>query len=149
MMNTPLGTAARVDHSTGMAMSTSKVKKKKNITYRVFFTIWIILILSGIAAAFFYTQLLKQQITSDITHQTNEQLKQVKANYQEQLTLLQTDVQARIGQLEAKVNSLSEQLSFTSDATNTKTDSSNSLYTQLAELRKQLDELKANLDVLK
>jgi peptidoglycan hydrolase CwlO-like protein len=146
MMNTPIG-SVNVDHITGTTKAQSKVKKKS--TYRVFFTIWVILILSGIAAAFFYTQLLKNQIVNDISRQTDQQLKQIQANYQEQLTLLQTDVQAKISQLEAKVNTLSELLAFTSDSSTPQTDNSNQLYTQLTELRAQLDELKASLEVLK
>lgn len=145
MMNTPIG-SVNVDHITGSTKAASKVKKKG--TYRIFFTIWIILILSGIAAAFFYTQLLKNQIVNDISRQTEQQLKQIQTNYQEQLSLLQTDVQAKISQLEAKVNSLSELLAFSSDSSNPQSDT-NQLYTQLTELRAQLDELKASLEVLK
>jgi len=146
MINTPLG-SVQVDHITGKSKSMSKGKKKS--TYRVFFTIWVILILSGIAAAIFYTQLLKNQIVTDISRQNEQQLKQIQANYQEQVATLQTDVQAKVSQLEAKVNSLSELLAFTNDNNAPQTDKPNQLYTQLTELRTQLEELKAKLDVLK
>lgn len=126
-----------------------KQRPKKQHTYRNLFILWLLLILGGMALAFFYTQYIKNQITTDIARQTEQQLMQVQANYEKQIEKFQTEVQENLHQMENKVNTLSELLSFISDSENTKTDNSNQLYTQLAELKKQLDELKANLEVLK
>ncbi|MNV83236.1 hypothetical protein D3C71_1770230 [compost metagenome] len=74
----------------------------------------------------------------------------------QQLTVLQTDYEARIAALSEEVKELqntvqtfNELLTFTKDNASNKTDNSNKLYTQLNEVKKQLDALKKEMDLLK
>jgi len=142
-MNTPLAElrSERIKQSSG-------VNAKRKHTYRKLFIIWIFLIGIGATFAYFYVDMLKQQLAQDIARQTSEQLKLVQEDYRQQVAQLTTSVQTEIAGLENKVATLSELLAFTRDSESSKTDNSNQLYTQLSELKKQLDELKASLEVL-
>jgi len=110
---------------------------------------WGMLIAVGVAATMMYTDHLRQQISTDIAQQTQQQLQVIQQDYQKQVSQLKDSVSSDMKTLQAKVDSLNELLAFTKDSANSKTDNSNQLYTQLADVKKKLDELTKNLDVLK
>ncbi|MNQ82303.1 hypothetical protein D3C85_973520 [compost metagenome] len=129
--------------------STSKATRVKKKTYILLFVGWVMLIAVGVAATMMYTEHLRQQISTDIAQQTQQQLQVVQQDYQKQVSQLKDSVTSDMKTLQAKVDSLNELLAFTKDSANSKTDNSNQLYTQLADVKKKLDELTKNLDVLK
>ncbi|MNE76180.1 hypothetical protein D3C80_1724040 [compost metagenome] len=99
----------------------------------------------GAYAVYSYTNHLKQQVLAELGNQSRQQL-----------TVLQTDYEARIAALSEEVKELqntvqtfNELLTFTKDNASNKTDNSNKLYTQLSEVKKQLDALKKEMDLLK
>lgn len=144
-MNTPYESA-----SANRAVSRSKkIKTKKHFSFIWFFLAWILLISGGVVGAYYYTEQIKEQITLDIYSQTQQQLNQVKNDYEQHIHELDRSITENISFLQAKVDALTELLVFTRDSATDQTDHSNQLYTQLAEVKKQLDELKKNLDVLK
>lgn len=128
---------------------TSKATRVKKKTYAFLFVGWVMLIAVGVAATMMYTEHLKQQISTDIAQQTQQQLQVIQQDYQKQVSQLKDSVTSDMKTLQAKVDSLNELLAFTKDSANSKTDNSNQLYTQLADVKKKLDELTKNLDVLK
>ncbi|MNY19669.1 hypothetical protein D3C86_1531130 [compost metagenome] len=129
--------------------STSKATRVKKKTYILLFVGWVMLIAVGVAATMMYTEHLRQQISTDIAQQTQQQLQVIQQDYQKQVSQLKDSVTSDMKTLQAKVDSLNELLAFTKDSANSKTDNSNQLYTQLADVKKKLDELTKNLDVLK
>ncbi|OCT10681.1 hypothetical protein A8709_22860 [Paenibacillus pectinilyticus] len=128
---------------------TSKATRVKRKTYVILFMGWVMLIAVGVAATMMYTEHLRQQISTDIAQQTQQQLQVVQQDYQKQVSDLKDSVTSDMKTLQAKVDSLNELLAFTKDSANSKTDNSNQLYTQLADVKKKLDDLQKNLDVLK
>lgn len=128
---------------------TSKTTRVKRKTYVILFMGWVMLIAVGVAATMMYTEHLRQQISTDIAQQTQQQLQVVQQDYQKQVSQLKDSVTSDMKTLQAKVDSLNELLAFTKDSANSKTDNSNQLYTQLADVKKKLDDLQKNLDVLK
>lgn len=128
---------------------TSKATRVKRKTYVMLFVGWVMLIAVGVAATMMYTEHLRQQISTDIAQQTQQQLQVVQQDYQKQVSQLKDSVTSDMKTLQAKVDSLNELLAFTKDSANSKTDNSNQLYTQLADVKKKLDDLQKNLDVLK
>ncbi|WNR43531.1 hypothetical protein [Paenibacillus roseipurpureus] len=128
---------------------TSKATRVKKKTYVILFMGWVMLIAIGVAATMMYTKHLRQQISTDIAQQTQQQLQVIQQDYQKQVSQLKDSVTSDMKTLQAKVDSLNELLAFTKDSANSKTDNSNQLYTQLTDVKKKLDELQKNLDVLK
>jgi peptidoglycan hydrolase CwlO-like protein len=128
---------------------TSKATRVKKKTYVFLFVGWVMLIAVGVTATMMYTEHLRQQISTDIAQQTQQQLQVIQQDYQKQVSELKDSVSTDMKTLQAKVDSLNELLAFTKDSANSKTDNSNQLYTQLADVKKKLDELTKNLDVLK
>ncbi|MDR6554487.1 hypothetical protein [Paenibacillus qinlingensis] len=128
---------------------TSKATRVKKKTYVYLFVGWVMLIAVGVTATMMYTEHLRQQISTDIAQQTQQQLQVIQQDYQKQVSQLKDSVTTDMKTLQAKVDSLNELLAFTKDSANSKTDNSNQLYTQLADVKKKLDELTKNLDVLK
>jgi peptidoglycan hydrolase CwlO-like protein len=128
---------------------TSKATRVKKKTYVFLFVGWVMLIAVGVTATMMYTEHLRQQISTDIAQQTQQQLQVIQQDYQKQVSELRDSVSTDMKTLQAKVDSLNELLAFTKDSANSKTDNSNQLYTQLADVKKKLDELTKNLDVLK
>ncbi|CAN7694703.1 hypothetical protein LJR153_005576 [Paenibacillus sp. LjRoot153] len=128
---------------------TSKATRVKKKTYVFLFVGWVMLIAVGVTATMMYTEHLRQQISTDIAQQTQQQLQVIQQDYQNQVSQLKDSVSSDMKTLQAKVDSLNELLAFTKDSANSKTDNSNQLYTQLADVKKKLDELTKNLDVLK
>ncbi|MGO4499410.1 hypothetical protein AB4114_26335 [Paenibacillus sp. 2RAB27] len=128
---------------------TSKATRVKKKTYVFLFVGWVMLIAVGVTATMMYTEHLRQQISTDIAQQTQQQLQVIQQDYQNQVSQLKDSVSTDMKTLQAKVDSLNELLAFTKDSANSKTDNSNQLYTQLADVKKKLDELTKNLDVLK
>ncbi|MGU3473389.1 hypothetical protein ACLBWT_19845 [Paenibacillus sp. D51F] len=114
-----------------------------------FLIAWLLITAAGIAGAWFYTQHLQQQMSLQIQQQTDMQIAELQARYDEKLDMLESGYQTELAALNSKVQSLNELLAFTRDNASGKTDNSNKLFTQLSEVQKQLDELKKNLDVLK
>jgi DNA repair exonuclease SbcCD ATPase subunit len=144
-MSTQLDTMATTSLATARAGKSVKTRKK---SYLLFFTSWLLLIATGILGAVWYTEHIKQQITSDLYSQTNQQLQTLQSEYQQQVDTLKASMTSEMSKLQAKVDSFNELLAFSRDSANSKTDNSNQLYTQLQEVKKKLDDLKKNLDVL-
>ncbi|WP_025690635.1 hypothetical protein [Paenibacillus zanthoxyli] len=111
---------------------------------------WFLLFWLAVIAACGFT------VYSYMNHLKDQMLRQLSAQNQQQLSLLQSDYEKKlsvlskeISELQDKVQSFNELLTFTKDNASTKTDNSNKLYTQLSEVRKQLDALQKEMDLLK
>ncbi|MEK3725016.1 hypothetical protein [Paenibacillus sp. FSL H8-0034] len=154
-MNTPLDPAVTqqplVRTSKPSTTAQKQIKSKSKVrgrTYLFLFMAWSLLITGGLYGAKLYTDYIRQQITTQIAQQTEQQLLVVQQDYQKQLGQLKESVSGDLNKMQTKIDSLNELLAFTKDSANSKTDNSNQLYTQLAEVKKKLDELKKNLDTL-
>lgn len=110
-----------------------------------FLLFWIIIIGTGVTAAYFYSTHMKNTMLQDLQAQTEAQLQQVKVSYEKQLIALNKKLDA----MQSKVESFNELLTFTKDNASNKTDNSNKLYTQLNEVKKQLQNLQKKIDLLK
>jgi LysM repeat protein len=128
---------------------TSKATRVKKKTYVFLFVGWYRMSAVVLPATIMNTEHLRQQISTDIAQQTQQQLQVIQQDYQKQVSQLKDSVTSDMKTLQGKVDSLNELLAFTKDSANSKTDNSNQLYTQLADVKKKLDELTKNLDVLK
>jgi chromosome segregation ATPase len=150
-MNTPLEPAISQQPMVRTSKSNTAKKtqsKGRARTYLLLFMVWSLLITGGLYGAKKYTDFLRQQITTQIAVQTEQQLKAVQLDYQQQITGLKDSVSGDLSKMQTKIDSLNELLAFTKDSANSKTDNSNQLYTQLADVKKKLDDLKKNLDTL-
>ncbi|ULO05990.1 hypothetical protein H1230_23525 [Paenibacillus sp. 19GGS1-52] len=110
-----------------------------------FLLFWVMMIGFGIYAVYSYTNHLKQQVLSELSTQSQQQLTVLKSDYEAKISVLSSEVK----DLQDTVQSFNELLTFTKDNASAKTDNSNKLYTQLSEVRKQLDVLKKKMDLLK
>lgn len=110
-----------------------------------FLLFWIVIIGAGVYAVYSYTNHLKQQVLTELSAQSRQQLDVLKTDYESKIAALSEEVKA----LQSSVQTFNELLTFTKDNASAKTDNSNKLYTQLSEVRKQLDELKKEMDLLK
>ncbi|TVY10373.1 hypothetical protein [Paenibacillus cremeus] len=143
-MNTPIEPAAQPP-----AVRTTRPKTKKSARiYVLLFFLWALLIAGGVFGAKWYTDLLKQQIASEISKQTEAQLAEIADDYQKQVAQLKDSLTSDMARMQTKIDSVNELLAFTKDSANSKTDNSNQLYTQLADMKKKLDDLKKSLDAL-
>lgn len=150
-MNTPLEPA--ISQQPMVRTSKNSVAKQTRTkgrakTYLLLFMVWSLLITGGLYGAKKYTDYLRQQMTSQIAMQTEQQLMAVQQDYQKQIAGLKNSVSGDLSKMQTKIDSLNELLAFTKDSANSKTDNSNQLYTQLADVKKKLDDLKKNLDTL-
>jgi uncharacterized protein HemX len=114
-------------------------------TAKVFLLIWILLIALGIAAAYKYSNELKQDLLYQLQHENQQQMTLLKSDYQ----LKFTELSVQVEELNSKVQSFNELLTFTKDNATNKTDNSNKLYTQLNEVKQQLTNLQKKMDLLK
>jgi len=126
-----------------------KSRKKTGPSALVFLIVWMLLIGCGIMGAIWYSEKIKQSITTELSLQTAQQIKTMQNQYDEQLKQLETDYKGSLATLQSKVDALNELLEFSKANVNDKTDNSNKLFSQLSEVKKQLNELKQILDVLK
>ncbi|MFF2912874.1 hypothetical protein [Paenibacillus sp. NPDC057934] len=110
-----------------------------------FLLFWVVLIGIGVYAVYSYTNHLKQQVLSQLSAQSQQQLTVLKTDYEARISALSDEVK----ELQSTVQTFNELLTFTKDNASAKTDNSNKLYTQLSEVRKQLDALKKEMDLLK
>lgn len=110
-----------------------------------FLLCWILIIGLGVYAVYSYTNHLKQQVLSELSLQSQQQLTVLKSDYEARIAVLSSEVK----ELQNTVQSFNELLTFTKDNASAKTDNSNKLYTQLSEVRKQLDALKKEMDLIK
>ncbi|MNE61689.1 hypothetical protein D3C80_1569170 [compost metagenome] len=99
----------------------------------------------GVYAVYSYTNYLKQQVLSELSAQSQQQLTVLKTDYESRIAVLSEEVK----ELQNTVQTFNELLTFTKDNASSKTDNSNKLYTQLSEVKKQLDALKKEMDLLK
>jgi septal ring factor EnvC (AmiA/AmiB activator) len=143
-MSTPLEVVSG-NHLSRNANAPTPHKK----SYKLFIFAWIIFVSCGLTLAYFYTNYLKNELTTNLAQQNHNQLQAIQADYQKQLEDLKLNVNQEMANLQTKVDQLNQLLAFTKDSASTKTDSSNQLYTQLADVKKKLEELQKNLDVLK
>ncbi|MFE4710447.1 hypothetical protein ACFRAM_06180 [Paenibacillus sp. NPDC056722] len=110
-----------------------------------FLLFWVVMIGIGVYAVYSYTNHLKQQVLSQLSAQSQQQLTVLKTDYEARIAALSDEVK----ELQSTVQTFNELLTFTKDNASAKTDNSNKLYTQLSEVRKQLDALKKEMDLLK
>jgi len=126
-----------------------KTRKKAGPSAFIFLIVWMLLIGCGIMGAIWYSEKIKQSITTELTLQTARQITTMQTEYDKQLKQLETDYKGSLAVLQNKVDALNELLEFSKANINDKTDNSNKLFSQLSEVKKQLNELKQSLDVLK
>ncbi|GGN92172.1 hypothetical protein [Saccharibacillus kuerlensis] len=131
--------------STGPTSAPSRTMKKDRLPVRWFLLFWILLIALFVYAAYEYSQRLQEQTLSALQTQTETQMAELRADYENQFSELNGQVAA----LQNKVDSFNELLTFTKDNANNKTDNSNKLYTQLNEVKAQLSQLQKKMDLLK
>ncbi|MCQ4086897.1 hypothetical protein [Saccharibacillus sp. JS10] len=131
--------------STGTTSTPSRNMKKGRIGARWFLLVWVVLIGLFVFAAYEYSQRLQAQTLTALQTQTESQMADLRADYEQQFTELNQQVSA----LQSKVDSFNELLTFTKDNANNKTDNSNKLYTQLNEVKTQLSALQKKMDLLK
>ncbi|MDO3408812.1 hypothetical protein QWJ34_03445 [Saccharibacillus sp. CPCC 101409] len=131
--------------STGPTSSPSRSKKKDRLPVRWFLLFWVVLIGLFVYAAYLYSERLQEQTLLSLQSQTQAQMADLRADYEQQFTELNDQVAA----LQSKVDSFNELLTFTKDNANDKTDNSNKLYTQLDEVKTQLSQLQKKMDLLK
>lgn len=110
-----------------------------------FLLFWILMIGLGVYAVYSYTNHLKQQVLSELSAQSQQQLTVLKTDYESRIAVLSEEVK----ELQNTVQTFNELLTFTKDNASNKTDNSNKLYTQLSEVKKQLEALKKEMDLLK
>ncbi|MBY3622545.1 hypothetical protein HGO21_23785 [Acinetobacter sp. CUI P1] len=110
-----------------------------------FLLFWIVMIGIGVYAVYSYTNHLKQQVLSELSTQSQQQLTVLKTDYESKIAVLTEEVK----ELQNTVQSFNELLTFTKDNASAKTDNSNKLYTQLSEVNKQLEALKKEMDLIK
>jgi hypothetical protein len=110
-----------------------------------FLLFWIMMIGLSVYAVYSYTNHLKQQVLSELSTQSQQQLTVLKTDYESKITALSEEVR----ELQNTVQSFNELLTFTKDNASAKTDNSNKLYTQLSEVSKQLEALKKEMDLIK
>lgn len=127
------------------AEASSRSKRKKGPSVKVFLAVWVLLIGAGIAATILYSNHMKQTMLEELDAKWQTQISQVQSNYDAQLKTINTEV----ADLQNKVESFNELLTFTKDNASSKTDNSNQLYTQLNEVKKQLSDLQKKMDLLK
>ncbi|GGF73772.1 hypothetical protein GCM10010912_18740 [Paenibacillus albidus] len=118
---------------------------RNGLSVKWFLLFWMIVIGIGVYAVYSYTNHLKQQVLSELSTQSQQQLTVLKTDYEARIATLSEEVKA----LQNTVQTFNELLTFTKDNQSAKTDNSNKLYTQLSEVRKQLDALKKEMDLLK
>lgn len=110
-----------------------------------FLLFWIMMIGLGVYAVYSYTNHLKQQVLTELSTQSQQQLTVLKTDYEAKIAVLSEEVK----ELQNTVQSFNELLTFTKDNASAKTDNSNKLYTQLSEVSKQLEALKKEMDLIK
>lgn len=145
-MNTPMERLSTANRA--VSRSQKGVKTKKRYGFIWVFLIWILLVGGGIAGAYYYSEIWKEEITADVFAQTQIQLDEVSKDYEQKIRTLEQSLTQNIAVLQSKVDALTQLLAFTRDSATDQTDQSNQLYTQLAEVKRQLEELQKNLDVL-
>lgn len=133
----PLAETSRVHSRTTTA--------RKGPSVKWFLLFWIVMIGVGVYAVYSYTNHLKQQVLSELSIQSQQQLNVLKTDYEAKIALLTDEVKS----LQNTVQSFNELLTFTKDNASAKTDNSNKLYTQLNEVSKQLEALKKEMDLIK
>lgn len=117
----------------------------KSPSVKVFLLVWILLIALGVAAAYYYSNHLKQEMVLQLQRETETQMTLLRTEYETQFQQLSQQV----GELENKVQAFNELLTFTKDNATSETDNSNKLYTQLSEVKKQLNTLEKKMELLK
>ncbi|CAM4237032.1 MULTISPECIES: hypothetical protein [Paenibacillus] len=120
-------------------------RKKQSPSVALILLVWVLLIGAGAAAAYFYSNHLKQSMVAQLDAKWQSQTEMMKADYTSQLTALSKEVE----ELQSKVDTFNELLEFTKDNTSEKTDNSNKLYTQLNEVKQQLAKLQKQMGLLK
>ncbi|WP_373231241.1 hypothetical protein [Cohnella sp.] len=124
-----------------------KKTRKALILYAIL--LWVVLVTAGIAGAKMYSDRIQQEVSADLQRQTASQITVMQQEFDSRLTKLEANYTDQLTQMQSKIQALNELLTFTKDNADSKTDNSNKLYSQLAEVQKQLNELKKSLDVLK
>ncbi|AOZ94611.1 hypothetical protein [Paenibacillus crassostreae] len=120
-------------------------RTKRGRSVKIFLFAWILLIALGIAAAYKYSNELKQDLLQQLQHDNQQQMTLLKSDYEQKFT----ELSSQVAELNSKVQSFNELLTFTKDNATNKTDNSNQLYTQLNEVKQQLTNLQKKMDLLK
>lgn len=112
---------------------------------RWFWMFWIIFIAFGVAAAYSYSNHLKQEMLTQLQQDTQKEMAALKAQYDSRFT----ELSQQVDEMQSKVQSFNELLTFTKDQASGKTDNSNKLYSQLNEVKQELKKLEKKLELLK
>ncbi|MEW4368846.1 hypothetical protein [Paenibacillus kandeliae] len=124
---------------------TSRIQTSKGSSAKWFLLFWILIIAIGAAAAYLYSNHVKQQMITAIKADTERQIAALQTDYETRLNGMSKEM----NELQSKVDSFNELLTFTKDNASSKTDNSNKLYTQLNEVQKQLNTLQKKMELLK
>lgn len=112
---------------------------------RWFWMFWIVFIALGVAAAYSYSNHLKQEMLTQLQEDTHRELSALKTQYDSRFT----ELSQQVDEMQSKVQSFNELLTFTKDQASGKTDNSNKLYSQLNEVKEELKKLEQKLELLK
>ncbi|MEK5057739.1 hypothetical protein ACFSVM_04940 [Paenibacillus shunpengii] len=124
---------------------TRQAARRSKRSVRLFLVLWIIIIALGAAAAYLYSNHLREQMVLEIQTYNDQQLMAVKQEYQTQLDKISSELVS----LQEQVQTFNELLTFTKDNAGNTTDNSNQLYSELREVKQQLDTLQKKMDLLK
>ncbi|QCT03841.1 hypothetical protein E6C60_3130 [Paenibacillus algicola] len=100
---------------------------------------------AGVAAAYYYSNHLQQEMMLGLQQDTQREMAALKAQYDSRFA----ELSAQMSEIDSKVQSFNELLTFTKDQATGETDNSNKLYTQLNDVRQQLSKLEKKLELLK
>ncbi|NMO96014.1 hypothetical protein [Paenibacillus lemnae] len=118
---------------------------RKGPKARWFWLFWIILIGAGVAAAYYYSNHLQQEMITRLQQDTQKEMAALKAQYDSRFS----EISSQMNQIDSKVQAFNELLTFTKDQASGKTDNSNKLYSQLNDVKQQLSNLEKKLELLK
>ncbi|MFC7681101.1 hypothetical protein [Paenibacillus sp. GCM10028914] len=118
---------------------------RKGPKARWFWMFWFIFIALGVFAAYSYSNHLKEEMVTQLQHDTQAELAALKTQYD----LRFNELSQQMNEMQSKVESFNELLTFTKDQASGKTDNSNKLYSQLNEVKKELKKLQQNMELLK
>ncbi|MBO2943557.1 hypothetical protein JJQ72_06130 [Paenibacillus sp. F411] len=123
----------------------SREASRKSPKARYFWLFWLFMIGAGVAAAYYYSNHLQQEMMLGLQQDTQREMAALKAQYDSRFA----ELSAQMSEIDSKVQSFNELLTFTKDQATGETDNSNKLYTQLNDVRQQLSKLEKKLELLK
>lgn len=135
----------RLETETQSSYPSRETSPRKGPKARWFWIFWIVFIGAGAAAAYSYSNHLKEEMIIQLQQDTRKEIASLKAQYDSRFA----ELAQQINEIDSKVQTFNELLTFTKDQASGKTDNSNKLYSQLNEVKQQLDKLEKKLELLK